>query len=321
MQFLLIYLIVFIAALACKIALIGVDPKVGMSHEAASRVRAVILWLAKASVLIAGMGPLPVRGKEHLAEAEKVRAVVAINHESYLDALVLMSVLAPTGVAKSSVARTPGVGAICRALGFVFVARRGTSDVRDAWTLPAGQDPIKALERAAGDDRFGLLFVAPEGTTKASQALLKFKRGAFSTGHPVLPMLIRYKYAHHAVGWGCWRSTPFHVFRTLAQFCTPTEVVFLPVQRMQEDETPEAFAQRVRELMGRELPCPLVDQGITEERMILRSGYAVTIWGDRVARFPVPEKKPKKAGHRACANTTSSSADEELPPAKVKKES
>lgn len=318
----MIYLIVFIAALVCKVALIGVDPKVGMSHVAASRVRPIIRCLAQATVLVAGLGPLPVRGKEHLAEAEKVRAVVAINHESYLDALVLMAVLTPTGVAKSSVARTPGVGAICRALGFVFVARRGTADVRDAWTLPAGEDPIKALARAASDDRFGLLFVAPEGTTKARQALLKFKRGAFSTGHPVLPMLIRYKYAHHAVGWGCWRSTPFHVFRTLAQFCTPTEVVFLPVQRKQEGEAPEEFAQRVRELMGREMPCPLADEGITEERMLLKAGLAVTIWGDKVERFPVPEKKRKhKHAGRPRASTTSSSVEDEPPaPVETKKE-
>lgn len=44
--------------------------------------------------------------------------------------------------------------------------------------------------------RFPLLAIAPEATTKAQPCLLKFRRGAFSAGQPVCPVLLRYRYRH-----------------------------------------------------------------------------------------------------------------------------
>lgn len=44
--------------------------------------------------------------------------------------------------------------------------------------------------------RFPLVAIAPEATTKAKPCLLRFRRGAFSVGHPVCPVLLRYRYRH-----------------------------------------------------------------------------------------------------------------------------
>ena len=48
--------------------------------------------------------------------------------------------------------------------------------------------------------RFPLLAIAPEATTKAQPCLLKFRRGAFSAGQPVCPVLLRYRYRHFNPG-------------------------------------------------------------------------------------------------------------------------
>jgi hypothetical protein len=40
--------------------------------------------------------------------------------------------------------------------------------------------------------RYPLLMIAPEGTTKGSNVLLRFSTGAFVPGQPVLPILLRW---------------------------------------------------------------------------------------------------------------------------------
>ena len=42
--------------------------------------------------------------------------------------------------------------------------------------------------------------IAPEGTTKSQRCLLKFARGAFAPGRPVLPVLIDYRFRNHNPG-------------------------------------------------------------------------------------------------------------------------
>ncbi len=43
---------------------------------------------------------------------------------------------------------------------------------------------------------FPHLLIFPEGTTTNGQQLLEFQRGAFATGKPVQPMLLRYPFKH-----------------------------------------------------------------------------------------------------------------------------
>ena len=65
--------------------------------------------------------------------------------------------------------------------------------------------------------------VAPEGTTKHGNVLLRFSSGAFVPGRPVLPVLLKYSSRHFDVGWGITR-TPWHVYRMLTQFINYLEV-------------------------------------------------------------------------------------------------
>lgn len=53
----------------------------------------VLLWL--------GFFMVPrVKGREHIKEAERLRALLVFNHVSYLDALLICSLFSPSGLAK-----------------------------------------------------------------------------------------------------------------------------------------------------------------------------------------------------------------------------
>ena len=56
------------------------------------------------------------------------RAMIVINHVSYVDALALGQVFVPCGLAKSSVIHVPCFGTFAMMLQFLFVERRGTAD-------------------------------------------------------------------------------------------------------------------------------------------------------------------------------------------------
>jgi lysophosphatidylcholine acyltransferase / lyso-PAF acetyltransferase len=65
--------------------------------------------------------------------------------------------------------------------------------------------------------------IAPESTTKHTDVLLRFSRGAFVPGRPVLPVLFRYPSQHFNVGWGITYNA-LHMLRLTSQFVNYLEV-------------------------------------------------------------------------------------------------
>jgi 1-acyl-sn-glycerol-3-phosphate acyltransferase len=114
------------------------------------------------------------------------QCVVAANHASYIDAIVIKAVLPENYayVVKREMADVPLAGLLLRRLGTEFVERfnrqKGSLDAR------------RVLRTAASGQ--SLLFF-PEGTFVGEPGLLKFHSGAFkSAAHarcPVLPCVIR----------------------------------------------------------------------------------------------------------------------------------
>lgn len=129
-----------------------------------------------------------------------------------------------------------------------------------------------------------LLVMAPEATTKAQQCLLKFRRGAFTSGCPVTPVLIRYRFRHFNPAWGICRSTALHVYRLLVQPVNHVSLEVLPPYFPDEQETKDwtLFASNVRVQMARALQAPMVEQGIAEERRLLKAGVTTDLAGSRV---------------------------------------
>jgi len=127
---------------------------------------------------------LRVEGEEHLWE--KRPAVFIFNHQSALDAILMMKLLRRdvTGVGKKEIRRHPIFGPVFGAAGVVFVDR---ADSKKA---------IEALRPAVDALREGRsLVIAPEGTRSRTPRLGRFKKGAFHLAMqaevPIVPVVFR----------------------------------------------------------------------------------------------------------------------------------
>jgi len=134
-------------------------------------------------VMRASFQPLQISGLDKLPTGP---CVVAANHASYIDAIVIKAVLPErfAYVVKREMADMPLAGLLLRRLGTEFVERfnrhKGSLDARRVLRSASNGQP--------------LLFF-PEGTFVAEPGLLRFNNGAFKSavtaGCPVVPCVIR----------------------------------------------------------------------------------------------------------------------------------
>jgi len=129
--------------------------------------------------------PLLVRGLEHIPASGPF--VIAANHASYLDGLILLAALRERGysfAAKRELSRSLLPRLFLRAIGTDFVER---SDIRQ------GVEDASRLAESARAGRTPIFFA--EGTFTRSAGLLPFRMGAFvvaaQTGVPLVPVAIR----------------------------------------------------------------------------------------------------------------------------------
>jgi 1-acyl-sn-glycerol-3-phosphate acyltransferase len=142
---------------------------------------AAIRALARMS-LAALRVPLSVSGIEKIPN----RAILAINHASYMDAIVVAAVLPgePSYVVKKELASQTLAGAVLRRLGVLFLERFEVAE------------SLADLEAAtAATERNRLLVFFPEGTFTRRPGLSGFYLGAFRVAAqaklPVLPAILR----------------------------------------------------------------------------------------------------------------------------------
>ncbi len=151
-------------------------PRAGWAWKFSRRVARAFLWLT-------GI-PLVVRGLEHLPAGRP--CVVAVNHSSYLDGIVVVAALPDpkTFVAKRELLDHWVPRIYLTAIGSVFVdrfdAHRGVEDTtRFVEAARAGQS----------------LVLFPEGTFRRMPGLLPFRMGTFviaaHAGVPVVPVTLR----------------------------------------------------------------------------------------------------------------------------------
>jgi acyl carrier protein len=128
--------------------------------------------------------PLVVRGMERLPHGP---AVLAVNHTSYLDAVVLVALLGPrvyAFVAKREFEGNPLMRTLLRGFGTLFVER---FDVQKS-----AEHADVLVEAARGG---ASMIVFPEGTLTRNTGLMAFRTGAFQiavqSGLPVVPVALR----------------------------------------------------------------------------------------------------------------------------------
>src|SRR5260221_2259167 len=140
--------------------------------------------ISKCFLLLSGI-PVAVRGKENLGNNAPV--VLAVNHTSYLDAVVLLSILEYRGyafVAKREFQDNPLMRALLQGYGTQFIER-----------FDLAKSTEHASQLAAAAKRGVSLIVFPEGTLLRNTGLMAFRTGAFQAaaqgGIPVVPVALR----------------------------------------------------------------------------------------------------------------------------------
>ncbi len=112
-------------------------------------------------------------------------ALLASNHVSYLDPIVIGSLVPCVPISKLDVAVWPIIGGLARELGVLFVER---SDRH------SGMRVMRGAARAFAERLAVLNF--PEGTTTTGESVLPFKDGLFGlasrAGVPVVPVSVAY---------------------------------------------------------------------------------------------------------------------------------
>ena len=142
----------------------------------------MVRTLARATLVAMGI-PISVKGAERLP---KQRGIVAFNHASYFDAIVVAAVISgePAYLVKRELSSQLFAGPLLRRLGALFIER---------YELTGGIADTAAATALARDGR--LLVVFPEGTFTRQPGLLEFFTGAFKiaseAGLPVYPGVLR----------------------------------------------------------------------------------------------------------------------------------
>ncbi|KAH0680531.1 hypothetical protein KY284_021616 [Solanum tuberosum] len=201
--------------------------------------------------------------KQQAEELERPGAIVS-NHISYLDILYHKSSSFPSFVAKRSVAKLPLVGLISKCLGCVYVQRESKSP-----DFKGVSGVVNERIREAHQNKSApIMLLFPEGTTTNGDFLLPFKSGAFLSGAPVQPVILRYPYQRFSPAWDSI-SGARHVILLLCQFVNYLEATWLPVYypSQQEKDDPRLYAENVRRLMAHEGNLLLSDIGLAEKRV------------------------------------------------------
>ena len=145
------------------------------------RRRRMARWSARMVFRLSGVG-LRVTGLEHLPET----CIVAANHASYLDGIILTAALPPrfSFVIKREITKVPLVGWMLHRLGSEFGERFDKHAAR--------KDASRLIQRSQDGACLG---VFPEGTFLAEPGLRPFQLGGFMAavraGLPVVPVAIR----------------------------------------------------------------------------------------------------------------------------------
>jgi len=170
-----------------------------------------------------------VRGRENIPNVSGY--VVVSNHLTYLDGIVLGSILAVTYLSKKAIKKWPLINWMAIISGTIFVDRQKKSA-----SLQTINDISVRLQGATN------ILLFPEGTSTNAEALKKFQSVFFeaplSCKAALLPVVVRYRAIdgrpvnrlnRHRIFW--WGQVPFqsHLFQLLCMKAIEAEVHIYPV--------------------------------------------------------------------------------------------
>lgn len=183
------------------------------------------------------------------------------NHASYLDIMVLGSLLKARFVAKSEVAGWPGLGFLARLAGTLFVERRPGGSAREAGIMT----------RVLGRGESLILF--PEGTSNDGNRVLAFKTSLFAAageGVTVQPVTVAYTRLDRSpmprafrpfFAWYGGMTMLGHLFEVLGMGVVTIEVIFHPPVRAADFADRKALANHCHDVIAHGLSQALTGRG------------------------------------------------------------
>ncbi|MEZ5498784.1 MAG: lysophospholipid acyltransferase family protein [Steroidobacteraceae bacterium] len=215
----LVFLLLALGAVLVLLLLPGLDLRRRVTH-----------WVARSYLRLSATS-LEVNGLEMLPAGP---CIVVVNHESYIDGLVVKAALPPrfAFVIKREMATVPLAGLLLRRIGSHFVERsdrhKGASDAR------------RVLRSAASG---ASLVFFPEGTFAREPGLLKFHAGAFATaarsGLPLVTAVL--SGTRHALPPGALLPRPARLRLAILRVD--------PVEALNGQEQRQRLSERSRQLM------------------------------------------------------------------------
>ncbi|XP_026887087.2 lysophosphatidylcholine acyltransferase 2 [Electrophorus electricus] len=226
--------------------------------------RTVMVFLGRVCFL--GMGfCVVVKGRQVSGAKAPILAVAP--HSSFFDAIACIVAGLPSIVSRSESLDAPIFGRILQCLQPVLVSRKDPDSRKN--TI------LEIRRRAMSGGHWPQMLIFPEGTCTNRSCLITFKQGAFVSGVPVQPVLIRYPGKMDTVTW-TWQGPRLWtvLLHTLCQIYTTVEIEFLPphIPTEEEKENATKFAHSVRAVMARSLGVPVTDHTFEDCRLMISAG-------------------------------------------------
>ncbi|XP_033025714.1 lysophospholipid acyltransferase LPCAT4 isoform X3 [Lacerta agilis] len=205
-----------------------------------------VYFLSRLMFFLLGFMRIRVRGQR--ASRLEAPILVAAPHSTFFDPIILLPCDLPKVVSRTENLHVPVIGALLRFNQAILVSRHD----------PASRKKVveEVKKRATSRGKWPQVLFYPEGTCSNKKALLKFKPGAFISGVPIQPVLIRYPNSLDSTTWA-WRGPGVLkvIWLTASQLCTTVEVEFLPVYQPSAEEAvnPTLYANNVQKVMAK---CP-----------------------------------------------------------------
>lgn len=181
-------------------------------------------------------------------ERSRAPILIVAPHTSFLDTGVV-ALCQASPVARIENKNTPMIGV------FQFLGQTVHVDRRDQHSREKALQVIH--DRATADGDWPQLFICPEGTNTNGRALIQFKRGGFTPGLSVQPVVITYPGNNPPRDLTTWTWNMKHGIRRqiwllLANPVNHIQVEFLPVYDPSQEEKadPNLFAKNVQILMA-----------------------------------------------------------------------
>ncbi|RHY32768.1 hypothetical protein DYB32_002265 [Aphanomyces invadans] len=222
-----------------------------------------IKWLIRAVLFVLGYYYIPVT-KPTKPSQVKPRVIVA-NHSTYIDGIFLAAYTHGSVAMMKEVADLPLIGPVIRSLDPILIERRSEHGRKKA---------LDDIREHMVNEAFPPLVIFPQGLTCNPNFITKFKKGAFTEGLPVQPVLLRYPYKHLDISWFPSVDILPLFFRHLCQFRMYLEVTYLEpyVPTSEEIENPDLYAENVRQVMASALPAKCTNHAFEDVRLLLQAG-------------------------------------------------